>query len=78
MLDRLEKAGLLQRVADPSDRRVRAVELTETGRERIDRAIEVRFREAELALAGLAPEERDGLASLLRKLIITIDSADLP
>ena len=78
VLDRLERAGLLRRVEDPSDRRVRAVELTDDGRERIDRAIEVRFREAEMALTGLDSEQREALANLLRTLILSIDDASMP
>ena len=78
VLDRVEKAGLLRRVPDPSDRRVRAVELTPEGKERIDKAIEVRFAEAEMALRGISPEDRETLASLLRRVILSIHHAPEP
>jgi DNA-binding MarR family transcriptional regulator len=78
VLDRLEKAGLLVRVPDPSDRRVRAVELTPEGKQRIDKAIEVRFAEAEMALYALSPADREALVNLLRKLILSIKNAPEP
>lgn len=67
-LDRLEANGLIARVADPHDRRSSAAQLTADGRKRIDKAIEVRFAEADDALAGLSDSERSRLAALLKKL----------
>ena len=67
-LDRLERNGLIARVADPLDRRSSAAELTVAGRKLIDKAIAVRFEEAEDALAGLSGNERTRLAALLKKL----------
>ena len=67
-LDRLERNGLIVRVADPSDRRSSAAELTTEGRKLIDKAIAVRFREAGEALAVLSEAERARLAALLKKL----------
>ncbi|MDA8017318.1 MAG: MarR family transcriptional regulator [Thermoanaerobaculia bacterium] len=68
-LDRLEKKGLVDRVATPEDRRGRAVRLTVRGRELIDRAIEVRFADADTSLEGLTDEERVTLEGLLRRLL---------
>lgn len=67
-LDRLERNGLIARVADPQDRRSSAAELTPAGRKLIDKAIVVRFGEAGDALAGLSQGECAQLAALLRKL----------
>jgi DNA-binding MarR family transcriptional regulator len=67
-LDRLERNGLIARVADPKDRRSSAAELTTAGRKLIDRAIAVRFEEAQQALTGLSDAERVRLAALLKKL----------
>ncbi|MEM7583741.1 MAG: MarR family transcriptional regulator [Acidobacteriota bacterium] len=72
LLDRLEAKRLLIRMPDPADRRVRSVALTPAGIKLIDRAIEVRFEEAHSALAGLEPAEREQLADLLRKLVLTL------
>ncbi len=67
-LDRLERNGLIARVADPHDRRSSAAELTTEGRKLIDKAIAVRFEEAAGALATLSDSERVRLAALLKKL----------
>ncbi len=67
-LDRLERNGLIARVADPQDRRSSAAELTIEGRKLIDKAIAVRFREAAESLTVLSAAERSRLAALLRKL----------
>ncbi len=68
-LDRLEKAGLIRRVPHPSDRRGLMVQLTEEGRELIDRALEAHVENEHRILSGLSAEERERLAALLEKLI---------
>jgi DNA-binding MarR family transcriptional regulator len=67
-LDRLERNGLIARVADPHDRRSSAAELTTEGRKLIDKAIAVRFAEAAQAMDGLSEAEQARLATLLKKL----------
>ena len=67
-LDRLEGNGLIARMADPHDRRSSAAQLTADGRKLIDKAIEVRFAEADEALGDLSESERSRLAALLKKL----------
>lgn len=67
-LDRLEGNGLIARMADPHDRRSSAAQLTADGRRLIDKAIEVRFAEADAALGELSDSERSRLAALLKKL----------
>ena len=73
-LDRLERNGLIARVADPGDRRSSAAELTRAGRTLIDKAISVRFAEATDALADLSASERERLAGLLKKLGRSLES----
>ena len=68
-LDRLEKAGLIRRVPHPSDRRGLMVQLTEEGRELIDRAVEAHIDNEHRILSCLDAEERERLAALLEKLI---------
>lgn len=64
-IDRLEAAGLVRRVLDPEDRRVRRLELTESGAELHARLLTaVSAFEAE-ALAGLGADERRALARSL-------------
>ncbi len=69
-LDRLERRGFLRRTITPGDRRSRSVELTASGLDLIDRAIEARFAEAEEFAAALDEEERRSLETLLRKLAL--------
>ena len=72
-LRRLEKQGFLERAADSSDRRVRAVILTRSGKTLIDKAIAVRFEEASQSVAGLTDDEISELGRLLRRLSLTLE-----
>ena len=67
----LERAGLVRRVPDPADRRGVLVELTERGLEIIDGAIEAHVAAEARAVAALSAAERDELARLLRKLLVS-------
>ncbi|MEM8963640.1 MAG: MarR family transcriptional regulator [Acidobacteriota bacterium] len=69
-LDRLERSGWVARVATPGDRRGRSVQLTDAGRELIDRLIGVRFAEAADRIASLDSADQETLARLLRTLLI--------
>ncbi|MEM8934218.1 MAG: MarR family transcriptional regulator [Acidobacteriota bacterium] len=69
-LDRLQKRGWVERVETPDDRRSRSVQLTDDGRELVDRAIEARFRLADAQVASLSAEDRDALERLLRQLLL--------
>ncbi len=66
-LDRLEKAGWIERKADPSDRRGVIVGLTAKGRKLIDSATETRFEEAKQSLPALTKKQMETLEELLRK-----------
>lgn len=68
-LDRLEKAGLIQRARHPSDRRGVVVQLTAKGLELIDEALAAHVANEHRTLAGLTREDRETLAKLLEKLI---------
>jgi DNA-binding MarR family transcriptional regulator len=68
-LDRLEKAGFIARIPHPQDRRGLLVQLTESGRDLIDRAVEAHVENEHAVLSALSPEEREKLAGLLQKLI---------
>ena len=67
-LDRLERAGLIERSPDPHDRRGTLISLTPAGREAIDAVTEPHLENERNLLAALSPDERDQLAALLRKL----------
>ena len=68
-LDRLEAAGLIERLPDPNDRRGRLVRLTDKGHDLVDAAVVDHLANEERLLSPLAAEERDQLAALLRKLL---------
>src|SRR5436190_4540448 len=74
VLDGLEQRGVVERRIDPSDRRRRAVHLTEEG-ERTWQALQREARKTgEAFLRPLTPEERTTLNQLLRKLAGLDDS----
>jgi DNA-binding MarR family transcriptional regulator len=70
-LDRLEQAGLVVRLPDPTDRRGRLVELTDRGRELVDAAVVDHLANEEELLMALSPSERNVLSGLLRKLLLS-------
>lgn len=70
-LDRLEEMGLVERLPDPADRRGRLVALTDRGRELVDSAVVDHLANEERLLSGLDADERDQLATLLRKLLVS-------
>lgn len=70
-LDRLEQAGLVDRLPDPADRRGRLVALTDRGRELVDAAVVDHLANEERLLAALSPSERGVLSDLLRKLLVS-------
>jgi DNA-binding MarR family transcriptional regulator len=68
-IDRLEKAGLVERRANPADRRGTLVALTAKGRKLIDQAVTAHVaNEADVLKVLTGPEQRE-LHRLLGKLI---------
>lgn len=73
-LDRLADAGLVERSADPDDRRGTLVRLTSAGLEAIDGALPVHVANEERILDPLSAAERRTLDKLLRKLLAALES----
>lgn len=72
-IDRMQKRGLVQRLTDPNDGRGVLVEMTEQGQTLVDAAM-TRLTDAEERLLGAMPRsERERLATLLRKLAVSVD-----
>ncbi|MGB3414638.1 MAG: MarR family transcriptional regulator [Microbacteriaceae bacterium] len=72
-INRLIERGLVERFTDPADRRGILVKMTELGREKVDRSIQLLMvRETEL-LHTLNTDERTELSNLLRKLSLDFD-----
>lgn len=77
-VDRVEKLGLVKRLADPTDRRGIIVRLTPAGKKLADRAIELQFAMLGQKLARLSRRERLDLSNLLAKTLRSLEyhSAD--
>jgi DNA-binding MarR family transcriptional regulator len=72
-IDNLEEKGLVRRVPDPEDRRGILVELTEQGRNLIDTALTAHVENEERILKALSKEEQSTLATLLSKLLSSLE-----
>lgn len=69
LVDDLERAGLVAREADPSDRRATLVRVTDEGRAVLAEADRQRRRHADELLSRLEPGEADELLRLLRRVV---------
>jgi DNA-binding MarR family transcriptional regulator len=69
LIDRLESAGLANRVPSPTDRRAREVTITPQGRRRLKRARRVLAEAEDDVLRGLTRDERRELVELLRRAL---------
>ena len=74
MIDRLEQQGLVERRADPADRRARRLYLTGEGRALVDGRDELRHEIAEHLLAGV---DDAALATTLETLAVVRERARL-
>ncbi len=68
-LDRLERAGLVERCPDPNDRRGRQIALTTAGKRAIDDLIDPMVALEEKLISVLTPAEQKTLNALLKKLL---------
>jgi DNA-binding MarR family transcriptional regulator len=68
-LDRLEAAGLVRRLPDPSDRRGTLVEPTEAGHAAWDRTVGTQARREAMIASVRTTSEREQLHRLLRRLM---------
>ncbi|WP_116245482.1 MarR family winged helix-turn-helix transcriptional regulator [Nocardiopsis sp. FIRDI 009] len=71
-VDRLVARGLVTREVDPTNRRRTLVTLAPEGRELVDRVVDGHVANQERLLEALDEEERDQLAGLLRKLLVSL------
>ncbi|HZT79349.1 MAG TPA: MarR family transcriptional regulator, partial [Gemmataceae bacterium] len=68
VVDRLERAGLLERGGSPDDLRAKPVRLTPAGRELVGRVLEVHDGQVARVLGGLSGPEQAELYRLLNRL----------
>jgi DNA-binding MarR family transcriptional regulator len=78
-LDRLETAGLIERLRDPKDRRGVLIQLTSQGLELIDEAIPAitRFENQLIEAAIASDKERSRVADGLRRLLLAQEKDEL-
>ena len=72
-IDRLEQADLVKRMDDPSDRRGTLIQLTSKGFNTIEKAVEAHVANGHRLLLVLDEAEREVLAQLLSKLLISFE-----
>jgi DNA-binding MarR family transcriptional regulator len=68
-VQRLVRAGYVDRVQDPDDRRAQLIRLTRAGRAAAERVREVGRRAMQAALAGWTPQELHQLATLFHRMV---------
>lgn len=69
-LDRLERAGLIRRAADPADRRGVLVRLTPQGSKAARKALQELIAANQAFLEPLSPQQRESIASALKQLLL--------
>ena len=72
-IDQLEKAGLVERLDNPDDRRGVIIALTEKGFEVVDAAVTAHVANQHRLVVGLDQDERSALNSLLSKFLRTLE-----
>jgi DNA-binding MarR family transcriptional regulator len=77
-VDRLAARSLVERSPDPQDRRGVLVRLTDLGRETVDGALSGLLEREDRLLSALSAPELAELAGLLRRLAVSVESADRP
>jgi DNA-binding MarR family transcriptional regulator len=68
VVDRLERAGLVERHGSPTDLRAKRAALTARGRQLVERVFSFHGEQMERVLGGLTGAEQSELQALLRRL----------
>lgn len=72
-VDRLEKMGLVERLANARDRRGLLISLTDKGFELIEAAVTAHVENGHRILNGLEKSELEDLAGLMRQLLVLLE-----
>jgi DNA-binding MarR family transcriptional regulator len=75
-IDRLERSGLVERIRGDGDRRVVNIQLTDAGRELIDRVVRIHFDVQRFMLQALTRSEQRQLSMLLSRLEVALEHAE--
>ncbi len=78
MLDRLVEVGLIERVEDPDDRRMKKVTLSEKGQRVLEESLLARLRWLEELDENLTDQEKEQIISALRLMIAKTPGNDCP
>ena len=73
-IDKLEKVGLVERLADVRDRRGTLISLTDKGFEVIEAAVTAHVENGHRVLGALEKAELDDLAKLMRQLLVSLET----
>src|SRR5262245_58545140 len=76
LLDDLEAAGLVERRADPADRRARLIAVTDNGESTIDRVKGCLVSAEDLLLGALSESERATFRSMLLRVAVRAGACD--
>ncbi|GAB2699152.1 MarR family winged helix-turn-helix transcriptional regulator [Nocardia thraciensis] len=76
-IDRMEAKGLVRRAADPKDRRTVRIQLSDKGRELIDKLMPLHADNQYRILGGMEREDLDHLVVLLRGLSESLGDTSL-
>jgi len=76
LADELERRGLLKRRSDPTDRRVRLLRLTRSGRAMVHTLTEVTDAHEAWLTTGLDDAEREQLLTLLKKVAAGLEVSE--
>jgi MarR family 2-MHQ and catechol resistance regulon transcriptional repressor len=75
LVDSLERKGLVKRIADPADRRVRVIFITEAGENLLENTAPGHYAKVHKLLKGVKNSEKAILNTLLTKLRHSVQSA---
>ncbi|KAB0519821.1 MarR family winged helix-turn-helix transcriptional regulator [Pseudomonas extremorientalis] len=75
LLGRMERDGMIERVADPADKRSRLITLTDAARERMPAARAIMLQGSVQALEGFSEEEEATLLALLLRVNANLERA---
>lgn len=76
IIDRLESEGLVRRESDPADGRAKLVWITKAARPVVEEMRSIATEVYAAALAGINPEDLDGLTRSLQQIVTNLETDD--
>jgi DNA-binding MarR family transcriptional regulator len=76
LIDGLERDGLVQRLADTSDRRKFTIKLTPAGQAKLDQVMPVYYQKVKRLMSVINQQQRDDLVTHLQALMANIKALD--